>query len=255
VTHRAGGLALLAVLGCASSGSPGPLNTAPPPPSAAADPEPVATAALARLLEADRERLRACYRAELARDPQLEDKMGIVVYVTPAGKVADMHLVQAGPPGDNSPPSPFLSDAMAQCFGVPVMQWVFPPLEGWHGTVQVPWRPPFLVQWTPPPPADQTAQQKERVRAGIRPHNGELQACYEAYLERAPRKRWHVTLRTKFVITAVGSVEDLNIIERTAGDRGLEDCVLAVVRRMTFPGEPGRDKVFVSYPFTFVPAR
>lgn len=133
--------------------------------------------------------------------------MAVVGYVMPSGKVAEMTLVPAGAPGDDSPPSPLLSEPMAQCLAVTVMRWAFPALDGWHGTAQVRWRPPFLARWTPPPP-NQMAQHKAMIRREIDRHNGEMQACYEAYLARAPRKSWDVRLWTRFAITGVGSVAD-----------------------------------------------
>lgn len=264
--RRLGGFVPWVALGCASAGSsaavkvnapaaPAPAASAPAPAAVDADPEAAAKVALARWLATDRERLRACYSTQLAQDPDLEDKMAVIVYVTAAGKVADMHLVAAEDREKHSQPSPLLSDAMAQCLGVPVMQWVFPPTKDWHGIVQVPWRPLFVAKWETPLTAEQRKQQRAAVIAEVKRHSGEMQKCYEAYLERAPRKKWKVRLMTEFQVTNAGSVEHPKVVERSTEDGRLEGCVLDVVRTMTFPAHQQRDVLIISYPFVFQPSR
>ena len=75
---RRAGLATATVLGMILAG--GRARSLPPPGAqrdggAAADPEAMERAAIAKLARADRDRLRACFQRELAVDPKLEEHM------------------------------------------------------------------------------------------------------------------------------------------------------------------------------------
>jgi TonB family protein len=70
----------------------------------------------------------------------------------------------------------------------------------------------------------------------VRSHEPELKACYESRLGEGKDVRGEVVVA--FVIARDGLPERPRVKRTTLGDRTIEECVLRVVRRWSFPRPP-----------------
>ena len=89
----------------------------------------------------------------------------------------------------------------------------------------------------------------EIIRRVIRRHRRGMQACYERQLRSDPTIEGRLVVR--FTITPDGDVAIAIITENDTSDSDLGDCVLAELRRMTFPESD--TSIEVTYPFLFQP--
>lgn len=81
----------------------------------------------------------------------------------------------------------------------------------------------------------------------------ELRLCYE--LGRATDPRLTGSMTVQFVITARGKSTDSRIVSSTASEKHLQQCVLAALRRWTYPRPADQAEVTVTQELTFfVPA-
>jgi hypothetical protein len=260
-----GGLpALLLIVACAGTSSSRPttpLAAAPSitaTPSTAVDPANVEWTALQHLVAAGLGRLRPCYQRELARDPAFESKMAIQLFVTPAGQVADMTLMDAYQSDEPVRKETMLNDGMAHCLGTEVMTWVFPGTT-WEGQVQLA-KPPIFVASFYTKPIEKThdervfRDEKEKVRHVIRAreHEYEYKACYEAYLARGGAGGL-LRVKAQLRIRNDGSVETADVLEPPALEIPFRDCIVGVLRALAFGKLPGEEIMIVEYPFVFQP--
>jgi TonB family protein len=74
-------------------------------------------------------------------------------------------------------------------------------------------------------------------------------ACYDQHARREPKLAGRVVLR--YTIRGDGTVHNVQIKESTLHHEKVEACVVGVGQSLRFPGEPGRDKTRVVYPFEF----
>jgi hypothetical protein len=256
-------VALLVLASCAGPGAsqpPSQLATAPlaagAPRSDAADPSNVEWTALQRLVAARLGRLRPCYQRELALDPALESKMAIEIFVTPAGKVADMTLMDAYQADEPQRPTTILSDAMARCLGVEVMTWVFPATT-LEGKVQLVKPPAFIASFSAHP-IDKSQEMhvyrdtKEKVRQLIRAGDPAYRTCYEAYLDRGGAGG-PFRVKAQIRIRNDGTVEAASVLDPPVLEAPFRDCMVGMLRKLAFGKLEGDGIMIVEYPFVFEP--
>lgn len=81
----------------------------------------------------------------------------------------------------------------------------------------------------------------------------ELRLCYE--LGRAKDPRLTGSMTVQFVVTPRGKSVDVRILSSTTSEKHLQQCVLAVLRRWTYPRPTSQSEVTVTQELTFfVPA-
>ena len=89
------------------------------------------------------------------------------------------------------------------------------------------------------------------VSKEVRARVGAVKACYERALRRQPSLSGQVKLA--WVITAAGTVSDVELREDSMGDAEVAACIKGLVRRWRFVA-PSGGSVEVVYPFTFQPS-
>lgn len=89
----------------------------------------------------------------------------------------------------------------------------------------------------------------EIIRRVIRERRREVQACYEAELQRTPDLAGRVVFN--FVITPDGSVASATVRESSLNNDAVESCIANRMRRWRFPEPRGGGLVRVDYPFQF----
>ena len=256
-------VALLLLLSCAGPGaSQPPSQRAAAPPSAGApgsdatDTSHVEWTALQHLVAARLGRLRPCYQRELALDPALESKMAIEIFVTLAGKVVDMTLMDAYQADEPQRPTTRLNDAMARCLGAEVMTWVFPATTV-AGKVQLVKPPAFIASFSAQP-IDKSQEMhvyrdtKEKVRHLIRARDPAYKTCYDAYLDRGGAGG-DLRVRVEIRIRNDGTVEAASVLDPLALEAPFRDCMVGVLRTLAFGKLDGDGIMIVEYPFVFAP--
>jgi TonB family protein len=74
-------------------------------------------------------------------------------------------------------------------------------------------------------------------------------ACYDKQARKDPKLAGRVVMR--FTIRDNGTVRNVKIRKTTLGNSKVEGCIVAVGKKLRFPGEKGRKKTRVIYPFEF----
>lgn len=92
---------------------------------------------------------------------------------------------------------------------------------------------------------------RDVIQRMVRVNVGRIRQCYEHALQKAPNLAGRVSIR--FVIGPTGKVVQASDSGSTLGDPGVIACVLAAVRRISFPSPTGGGPVVVTYPFVFSP--
>ncbi|WP_394829876.1 TonB family protein [Pendulispora albinea] len=106
--------------------------------------------------------------------------------------------------------------------------------------------PAPMATAAPPPPGNIDLG---GIRATIRNHSGEVQDCYDrAHLERSDL-RGQVVVSS--IIGAQGQVLSANVSQSTADSARLEQCLIRVFERWTFPQPAGGVNGTVTYTFKF----
>jgi hypothetical protein len=90
------------------------------------------------------------------------------------------------------------------------------------------------------------------IQRVVRAHVGEIQACYEKAIEKTPALSGKVAV--KFVIDGKGAVASASADDTNIADATMVSCVLAAVKRMSFPAPDGGGVMVVTYPFQFAPS-
>lgn len=93
-----------------------------------------------------------------------------------------------------------------------------------------------------------TTLSAQTIRMVIRGNIYQVEACYEAALQRQPQLRGTVTVR--FLIQDDGHVSEATVISTTAPDGDLDACITGAVRTFRFTPPDGGGQVSVTYPFT-----
>jgi TonB family protein len=93
---------------------------------------------------------------------------------------------------------------------------------------------------------------KQIISRIIRPHLGEVKACYEPELAKRPTLGGRVMVQ--FTVAASGQVIASVLENSTMGNANLESCIVQAVRRWRFPKVLGGGILVVSYPFVLTPA-
>ncbi len=92
---------------------------------------------------------------------------------------------------------------------------------------------------------------RDVIQRMVRVNVGRIRQCYEHALQKAPNLTGRVSIR--FVIGPTGKVVQASDSGSTLGDPGVIACVLAAVRRISFPSPTGGGPVVVTYPSVFSP--
>ena len=90
---------------------------------------------------------------------------------------------------------------------------------------------------------------RDAIQQVVRVNVPEVQACFEAGLERQPGLEGRVVVH--FVIAANGAVESAAVREDSLGDGLVAECIVADIRGWHFPEPEGGGVVRVTYPFLF----
>jgi TonB family protein len=90
---------------------------------------------------------------------------------------------------------------------------------------------------------------RQPIRRTIQRQINAVRACYERQLQSNPNLAGKVVV--KFVIDGTGKVTSAVIAETTLNNPAVEQCLLKVFKRMTFPQPEGGGVVVVNYPFIF----
>jgi TonB family protein len=88
---------------------------------------------------------------------------------------------------------------------------------------------------------------KEIIRRVIRSHLKEVKFCYESELVKKPDLYGRLTVQ--FTITPTGTVSSSAVEQSSVGNRNVEQCIAAAVKRWTFPQPEDGGIVLVNYPF------
>lgn len=90
----------------------------------------------------------------------------------------------------------------------------------------------------------------DSIQQVILHHKEKIQACYEDTLAEKDKKV-EGKLMTTFTITANGLVKSAKVVKKgtTLKDKGLHDCVVAVLTAMSFPKPPDGQDHPIEYPF------
>lgn len=95
-----------------------------------------------------------------------------------------------------------------------------------------------------------TSISRDEIQAFIRADMVGIRACYNAALTEDPELTGRID--TRFVIESGGAVAEVEAVKSSVPDP-MTKCVIKAIQRWVFPHRgPGR--VFVNYPFNFVPA-
>ncbi|MEK6773867.1 MAG: AgmX/PglI C-terminal domain-containing protein [Bdellovibrionota bacterium] len=94
---------------------------------------------------------------------------------------------------------------------------------------------------------------KEDIRNSLRENQRAIRNCYERALLSKNHLEGRLGLRWK--INPSGIVESISIQNTTVGMPSLENCVLEVVKRISFPQAPNKQPTTVIYPFVFTPKK
>jgi TonB family protein len=172
-----------------------------------------------------------CYDAELAKGPFFEGRVMVQFTIAGAGNVVES-VVQE---------STAKNAAVEKCITDAVRAWMFPQPKG-GGIVVVSY--PFVLRAAP---GAEDSPDKNAIRNTIRPHLGEVKACYDAELAKGPWFEGKVTVQ--FTIARAGNVIASGVEESTAKNPPVEKCIADAVRTWTFSKPSSGNTVVVSYPF------
>jgi outer membrane biosynthesis protein TonB len=90
---------------------------------------------------------------------------------------------------------------------------------------------------------------KEEIRAVIKAHIKEMQACYEEGLKDNPKIYGKLVLQ--WAINPAGKVDSVKVKSSTLESTGIEDCAMAHLKKWVFPKSPKNEVRDVSFPFIF----
>jgi Ca-activated chloride channel family protein len=90
---------------------------------------------------------------------------------------------------------------------------------------------------------------KDVIRRIVHRHMSAFKLCHDKAQQRAPELGGSITI--EFVVGARGKVVGAGIFDSTIEDSAMEQCVLGVVKNITFPAPEGGGTVTVRYPLVF----
>ena len=91
---------------------------------------------------------------------------------------------------------------------------------------------------------------KDLIRRTVRAHIHEVRHCYNQGLARDPNLKGRVAV--KFMVGPRGDILAAEIAEATLADKTVGACIVAAIRRWTFP-KPQGSTVVITYPFVLEP--
>ncbi len=90
---------------------------------------------------------------------------------------------------------------------------------------------------------------KQEIKAVVRRHLPRIRYCYETMLAKEPTLAGRVEV--SFTISPTGAVSEAKV--EGFAEKNTEECIVAAIKRMTFPPPEGGGIVIVRYPFHFQP--
>lgn len=91
----------------------------------------------------------------------------------------------------------------------------------------------------------------EVIKRIVRQNFSAIQACYEKAMTKDPTLAGKVALR--FTIDAQGAVSSAAVGDTTIADADMATCLVAVMRKMSFPAPENGGTMVVTYPLNFAP--
>ncbi|MBA3550389.1 MAG: AgmX/PglI C-terminal domain-containing protein [Nannocystis sp.] len=95
-----------------------------------------------------------------------------------------------------------------------------------------------------------TSIDKDFLRRTVRAHINEVRYCYDQGLARNPNLKGRVSVR--FTIGPKGQILEAELADNTTGDLNVGLCIVAAVKRWTFPIPEGGEAIVI-YPFVLEP--
>lgn len=93
----------------------------------------------------------------------------------------------------------------------------------------------------------------DSITAIVKAHRGEARACYEKALKQIPGLKGDIVIH--FVVSPAGKVKtaEVNAERSTITNATVSQCVIGVIRSITFPESSKGMESTVNYPFNFNP--
>lgn len=93
----------------------------------------------------------------------------------------------------------------------------------------------------------------DSITAIVKAHRGEARACYEKALKQIPGLKGDIVIH--FVVSPEGKVKtaEVNTDRSTITNAAVSQCVIGVIRSITFPESSKGMESAVNYPFNFNP--
>ncbi len=89
-----------------------------------------------------------------------------------------------------------------------------------------------------------TGLSKEDIRKVIKQQIPSIEVCYQSVLEKKPNIQGEATFR--LLIDSKGKMTKVSLVSSKLKDKGLEQCVIQKIKKLTFPAPDGKDKVTVT---------
>jgi len=90
---------------------------------------------------------------------------------------------------------------------------------------------------------------KEKLRAVVLAHLGEIKACFADALKNAPHMSGKVVIQ--WTIITSGNVSEAHIKSSDLKSAETENCALQKIKTWIFPSPPPNEVAVISYPFIF----
>ena len=205
------------------------------------------TQSIQRVIDEHADEARYCYQRERIASPSLAGTVAVKFVIAPSGSVRSSEVTQ---PIAQSP-------ALGECVASQVRNWVFPKPDG-NGSLIV--THPFVFS-----PSDKPLEMvcdgvssEEQSRRGwldqkliqrvLREHLDEFRYCGQRELEISPELSGTVVV--KFIISPTGAVCASAIEKSTVPNAAVDLCLVARLRKLTFPAPKGGGLVMFTHTFT-----
>jgi len=190
-------------------------------------------------LRKNRKQFLSCYIKVLKKKPKLEGRVILRFLIQADGKLKSVkiHSSTLGHKG------------MESCILKVAKTWRFPKRKDGKQLTAV-----YPYTFTPGPPKKRKATKlgylpKKTIQVNILKGLKGVLACYKKRLEKKKTIQGKVLVR--FQIDAKGRTQRAEVYKSALRDKGLEECLLAHIRKARFPKPKGGGVIKVHYPFTF----